>query len=146
MGTGMITAFEHVCRIPPDAGREGAPSPAVAPAVAVPAAADSTAIAAGVAPGRAADFVADHPFDAPPFTLSRRARAEQDAKEYEARGLLNLIVLLTRCVEGTTGSVEDKQQWLRDIADARQRIADLYRAGLRPIPLGDAVRRIVGAI
>lgn len=49
--------------------------------------------------------------------------------EHEARGLLNVIVLLTRCME-LEATVTERAGWARDIEAAKQRLEQMYAAGL----------------
>jgi hypothetical protein len=53
-----------------------------------------------------------------------------EEREHAARGLLNLVALLTRCVEGGGGSQAERLEWRRQVADARARLEALYQSGL----------------
>jgi hypothetical protein len=54
---------------------------------------------------------------------------ERIAAEHEARGLLNLIVLVERCVKNGVGAAH-AVQWARDAASAREQLERLYAGGL----------------
>ena len=59
-----------------------------------------------------------------------RRRPDADAIEHQARGLLNLIALASRCA-ATAGAGDDQRRaWRLEIDDANQRLEALYRAGL----------------
>jgi hypothetical protein len=51
------------------------------------------------------------------------------AAKHEARGLLNLIVLVERCVKDGVGAAY-AVQWARDAASAREQLERLYAGGL----------------
>jgi hypothetical protein len=52
------------------------------------------------------------------------------ALEHEARGLLNLITIASRCREATADE-GDRETWCREIRAARDQLEGLCRAGLR---------------
>jgi hypothetical protein len=51
------------------------------------------------------------------------------ALEHEARGLLNLIVIASRCLEGSADAGE-REAWHREIHAAREQLEGLCGAGL----------------
>lgn len=55
-----------------------------------------------------------------------------DRIEHEARGLLNLVTLLSRCLQGGDGggSADERQAWRTEVAEANERLEGLYAAGL----------------
>ena len=54
-----------------------------------------------------------------------------DRMEFEARGLLNLIGFVTRCLDGGAGAThEERQRWRRQIENSNARLESLYEAGL----------------
>lgn len=55
-----------------------------------------------------------------------------DAIEHEARGLLNLIGFVDRCLQSSLLSAGDHARWCRDRNQAIERLEVLYRAGLSP--------------
>jgi hypothetical protein len=55
---------------------------------------------------------------------------ERIAAEHEARGLLNVLALATRCVESGACGAGGPQEWVRDKADALERLERLYDEGL----------------
>ena len=57
-------------------------------------------------------------------------RPSADALEHKARGLLNLVALLTRCAEVDGATDEDRREWRRQIDEANEVLEALYRAGL----------------
>ena len=66
----------------------------------------------------------------PPSTGRPRAAAAWTAAlEHEARGLLNLIAIASRCVDRAADESE-QELWRREIDRARERLEGLYRAGL----------------
>ena len=56
--------------------------------------------------------------------------ANVDVLEHQARGLLNLVALLSRCVEGGMGSPAERSQWADEVKDAKERLEALYESGL----------------
>ena len=52
-----------------------------------------------------------------------------DALEHQARGLLNLIALVSRCLDD--GTEAERAAWRAQVAEASERLEMLYRAGLR---------------
>ena len=75
---------------------------------------------------------------------------ERVAAEHEARGLLNVLVLVARCLEPDVGPPPMGQQWERDRAQAQERLEQLYAAGLprdfllAPPALASEPRRAAG--
>ena len=66
----------------------------------------------------------------PPSTARPDAAAEwASALEHEGRGLLNLIVIASRCVERAADEGE-REDWRREIDRTRGRLERLYEAGL----------------
>lgn len=57
------------------------------------------------------------------------ARAAE-AMEHRARGLLNLVVLLSRCLQSGAASPDEKIQWRLHIDEANEGLRKLYGAGL----------------
>ena len=79
---------------------------------------------AGAVPCAAGEFAPTVP-DFPP----RRACAAK-SPEHEARGLLNAIGLLTRCLEAVPATEDERLGWEREIRSSRERLECLYTAGL----------------
>ena len=52
-----------------------------------------------------------------------------DVMEHEARGLLNLITLLSRCLRDAGGNAEHAR-WQAEVDEAKARLERLYEAGL----------------
>ena len=50
--------------------------------------------------------------------------------EHEARGLLNAIVLLTRCVATVPATEQERAEWGREICWSNEQLERLYAAGL----------------
>ena len=50
--------------------------------------------------------------------------------EHEARGLLNAVVLLRRCLAVVPATEGERSDWLREIREAGERLEQLYAAGL----------------
>jgi hypothetical protein len=66
----------------------------------------------------------------PPGTGRPRAAAAWTAAlEHEARGLLNLIVIASRCLE-TSADDGEREAWRQEIHAAREHLDGLYQAGL----------------
>jgi hypothetical protein len=57
-------------------------------------------------------------------------RLDADSLEHKARGLLNLIAMVTRCAEGDGATAEDRRDWRRQIERANEQLETLYGAGL----------------
>ena len=73
------------------------------------------------------------------------AWARPDVREHRARGLLNLITLLTRCLESGGGSQAERLEWRRQTAEAADRLEMLYQSGLPRTFLTDRASRPRGA-
>jgi hypothetical protein len=50
--------------------------------------------------------------------------------EHRARGLLNLIALLSRCLGSGSGSPGERGEWRTEIDEATERLEALYHSGL----------------
>jgi hypothetical protein len=50
--------------------------------------------------------------------------------EHEARGLLNAIALLDRCLASVVATEFERQEWTREIHESRRRLEELYAKGL----------------
>lgn len=53
-----------------------------------------------------------------------------DALEHEARGLLNLIGLLSKCLGAGWGSQSERLEWRMQVADAELRLDEICQAGV----------------
>ena len=53
-----------------------------------------------------------------------------DALEHEARGLLNLIGLLSKCLAAGWGSQSERLEWRVQVADAERRLDEICQAGV----------------
>ena len=73
---------------------------------------------------------APHPQDGRTLSNHFPRSIERIAAEHKARGLLQLIELVTRCLECGAGTEKDVEPWARAVADAQEELAILYRAGL----------------
>ena len=67
---------------------------------------------------------------APPPCAAGPDRCRARSAEHEARGLLNAIGLLTRCLEVVPSTPDERAEWQREIRDAGERLEQLYAAGL----------------
>ena len=63
-------------------------------------------------------------------TLREQDSIERIAAEHEARGLLNVVVLVERCIESDASKGAGPHQWRRERADALERLERLYARGL----------------
>jgi hypothetical protein len=50
--------------------------------------------------------------------------------EHQARGLLNLVALVSRLLRDGAATPDERRQWLEDLEGANERLEALYRAGL----------------
>ena len=50
--------------------------------------------------------------------------------EHEARGLLNLVALVSRCLADGAATPDERRQWLGELEKANERLEVLYRSGL----------------
>jgi hypothetical protein len=57
-------------------------------------------------------------------------RLDADALEHKARGLLNLIAVVTRCAQGGGATADERREWQRQIDDATAQLEAFYAAGL----------------
>ena len=62
-------------------------------------------------------------------SVVRRVEIERHV-EHEARGLLNAIGLLDRCLASVVATEFERQEWTREIQASRQRLEELYAEGL----------------
>lgn len=76
-----------------------------------------------------AQSVAPTPGPAAPTPSAVRPQ-DMDRMEHRARGLLNLIALLSRCLAGGSGSPAERGEWRNEIDEASERLEALYDAGL----------------
>jgi hypothetical protein len=53
-----------------------------------------------------------------------------DRMEYEARGLLNLVCFVSRCLNDSGCSQDERIRWREELDRANARLEALYRAGL----------------
>lgn len=67
-----------------------------------------------------------------------------DAKRHAARGLLNLITLLSRCLDGGSGTAEDYRDWTQAVAAAQDQLEALYQSGLPRTFLQESTPAAVG--
>ena len=65
----------------------------------------------------------------PPAAAAARTALRAAALEHEARGLINLIVIASRCMEHSAEG-DDREGWRWEIHAAAERLEALYRAGL----------------
>lgn len=65
---------------------------------------------------------------APPATARSMG---QEPTEHEARGLLNLVALLSHCLLKTGATDDEKFQWRREVNEAKHRLQQLQELGLR---------------
>jgi hypothetical protein len=69
--------------------------------------------------------------DRPAVERQRGAHgAEARSVEHEARGLINAIGLLSRCLDRGAGTEMERVSWFRQIPEAEARLEKLYAAGL----------------
>ena len=54
------------------------------------------------------------------------------ATEHEARGLQNLVALLSHCLLKTVATDEEKRRWSCEVEEAKQRLGQLRVSGVRP--------------
>ena len=73
------------------------------------------------------------------------AAAWAAALEHEARGLLNLVAIASRC-EQRSADEGEREQWRREISKARGRLEGLYLAGLPRDFLKEASAEAGGAV
>ena len=57
-------------------------------------------------------------------------RRRGEDREHRARGLLNLITLVSRCLRDDAATPDERRQWLEDLECANERLEALYRSGL----------------
>lgn len=57
-------------------------------------------------------------------------RRRGDDLEHRARGLLNLVALVSRLLRDEAATADERRQWLEDLDCAKERLEALYRAGL----------------
>jgi len=57
-------------------------------------------------------------------------RLDADTIEHKARGLLNLIALVTRCAGAEGATPADRRDWRRQLDDANEQLEAFYLAGL----------------
>ena len=50
--------------------------------------------------------------------------------EHEARGLLNAVGLLNRCLAIAVATEFERSEWTREVREAQQRLEELYAEGL----------------
>jgi hypothetical protein len=65
----------------------------------------------------------------PEFPPRARAWCDRSA-EHEARGLLNAMGLLTRCLAAVPATADERLGWQREICESHERLERLYAAGL----------------
>ena len=66
----------------------------------------------------------------PPVGRQDAAHPAPHPAEHEARGLLNAVVLLMRCLAVVPATEGERADWLREIRDANERLEQFYAAGL----------------
>ena len=72
----------------------------------------------------------DHVFRVPAAPMPADPRANGRA-ECEARGLLNLIALATRCLaNGSNARTDESERWRAEVEHAQARLEALYASGL----------------
>ena len=104
----------------------------------------------GGAPKRADKVLAVRPRDAAPrrdACAPRPADAGMrrlDRMEYEARGLLNLVTLLSRCLQDGAVSAAERRGWRAEVWEANERLEALYLAGLSRTFLTDPPPKSAG--
>jgi hypothetical protein len=100
-------------------------------------------VQSGFALGELCDVVYTPAADAPARPKAAAAREEAAARppvvrrlqidrhlEHEARGLLNAIGLLDRCLASVVATDFEREEWTREIREARHRLDALYAEGL----------------
>ena len=60
----------------------------------------------------------------------RLPAADRAAREHEARGLLNLVGLLSHCLRNAIATDDERRQWRREVEEAAERLESLRRAGV----------------
>ena len=60
----------------------------------------------------------------------RLPAADRAAREHEARGLLNLVGLLSHCLRNAVATQDERRQWRREVEEAAERLESLRRAGV----------------
>ena len=60
----------------------------------------------------------------------RLPAADRAAREHEARGLLNLVGLLSHCLRNAVGTDDERRQWRREVEEAAERLECFRRAGV----------------
>ena len=63
-------------------------------------------------------------------TCCLSAAADRAAREHEARGLLNLVGLLSHCLRNAVATQDERRQWRREVEEAAERLESLRRAGV----------------
>ena len=58
------------------------------------------------------------------------AGRQREALEHKARGLLNLVAMVSRCLEDETATPAEREQWREEIRQAGEKLEALYRGGL----------------
>src|SRR5688500_2894485 len=61
---------------------------------------------------------------------ARPGRRSSDDLEHQARGLLNLVAMVSRCLQDETATPDERRQWLDEVGHANERLEALYRSGL----------------
>jgi hypothetical protein len=56
--------------------------------------------------------------------------SEGAATEHRARGLLNLVSLLSHCLRDAAATEDHRRQWRREIEEAARSLESLHRAGM----------------
>lgn len=59
-----------------------------------------------------------------------RGGRSSDDLEHQARGLLNLVAMVSRCLQDETATPGERRQWLDEVGHANERLEALYRSGL----------------
>ena len=59
-----------------------------------------------------------------------RGGRSSDDLEHRARGLLNLVAMVSRCLQDETATPDERREWLDEVAYANERLEALYRSGL----------------
>ena len=57
-------------------------------------------------------------------------RRSGEELEHRARGLLNLIAMVSRCLQDGESTPDERRQWLEELGHANERLEALYSSGL----------------